>query len=44
MQPMVLGKVYQEINATSQEDRIAEGESILAGVFGDIIIGEPELA
>ena len=35
MQPMILGKVNQTTNATSKEDRIAEGESILADVFAD---------
>jgi len=32
---MVLGKVYQRIKAISKEDRIAEGEAILAGVFAE---------
>jgi hypothetical protein len=33
MQPMILGKMYQKTNATSREDRIAEGQAILDGVF-----------
>jgi hypothetical protein len=33
MQPMILGNMNQTLNATSHEEHVAIGESILDGIF-----------